>query len=61
MSKSLFSVDNNIFLNHKILTNHRLVILYINFKENDKQSQKLNDKIRDKINGNNSLYSNKSK
>tara|TARA_B100001059_G_scaffold98657_1_gene98306 strand:- start:1184 stop:1954 length:771 start_codon:yes stop_codon:yes gene_type:complete len=70
IEKMYFNTDNdylqqfgngfncNIFLNHKILTNHRLVILYINFKENDKQSQKLNDKIRDKINGNNSLYSN---
>ncbi len=46
----------NIFLNHKEIPNYRLLVLYVNFKENDKQSQKLNDKIRDKIK---SLYDEK--
>jgi len=39
----------NIILNHKKITNYRLLILYYNFKEIDKVSQKVNDKIRDKI------------
>ena len=39
----------NIFLNHRKIPNYRLLILYVNFKENDKISQKINDKIRDKI------------
>jgi len=39
----------NIILNHRIITNYRLLILYYNFKEIDKTSQKVNDKIRDKI------------
>lgn len=39
----------NIFLNHNILTDYRLLVLYVNFKENDKSSQKINDTIRDKI------------
>ena len=39
----------NIFLNHKNIPNHRLLVLYINFKDNDKPVSKLNDKVRDKI------------
>ena len=39
----------NIILNHRKITNSRLLILYYNFKEPDKVSQKVNDKIRDKI------------
>jgi len=44
-----FGFNCNIILNHKQLSNYRLLILYFNFKDNDKQSQKTNDKIRDKI------------
>jgi DNA-directed RNA polymerase subunit H (RpoH/RPB5) len=53
-----FGFNCNIILNHKQISNYRLLILYVNFKDNDKKSQKLNDTIRDKINGGNSLYSN---
>ena len=45
-----YGFNCNIILNHKIITNYRLLILYYNFKELDKTSQKVNDKIRDKIN-----------
>jgi len=70
IEKMYFSTDNsyqqqfgygfncNIFLNHRKIENYRLLILYVNFKDNDKKSQKLNDTIRDKINGGNGLYSN---
>jgi len=44
-----FGFNCNIILNHKQISNYRLLILYVNFKDNDKPSQKLNDKIRDKI------------
>ena len=60
IEKMYFNTDNpyqqfglgfncNIILNHKSITNYRLLIVYVNFKENDKKSQKLNDTIRDKI------------
>jgi len=48
-----FGFNCNIILNHKQISNYRLLVLYVNFKENDKPSQKINDKIRNKIN---SLY-----
>jgi DNA-directed RNA polymerase subunit H (RpoH/RPB5) len=44
-----FGFNCNIILNHKSITNYRLLMIYVNFKENDKKSQKLNDTIRDKI------------
>lgn len=39
----------NFILNHKQLSNYRLLILYVNFVENDKTSKKINDKLRNKI------------
>jgi DNA-directed RNA polymerase subunit H (RpoH/RPB5) len=44
-----YGFNCNIILNHKTITNYRLLILYYNFKEIEKVSQKVNDKIRDKI------------
>jgi len=44
-----FGFNCNIILHHKEISNYRLLVLYYNFKDNDKPSQKMNDKIRDKV------------
>tara|TARA_B100000787_G_C16156915_1_gene279401 strand:- start:4 stop:765 length:762 start_codon:yes stop_codon:yes gene_type:complete len=44
-----YGFNCNIILHHKEISNYRLLILYYNFKEDNKKSQKMNDKIRDKI------------
>ena len=44
-----FGFNCNIILNHKQISNYRLLVLYVNFKDNDKSSQKINDKLRNKI------------
>lgn len=60
IEKIYFNADNpyqqfsngfncNIILNNLKIPSYRLLILYVNFKENDKKSQKLNDTIREKI------------
>ena len=44
-----YGFNCNIFLNHKTITNYRLLVLYYNFKDLDKASQKVNNKVGDKI------------
>ena len=44
-----FGFNCNIILNHNKISNYRLLVLYVNFKDNDKPSQKVNDKLRNKI------------